>query len=81
MKVGSERCQCAACGQYFAGLEAFDAHRVGSYNPDTRKCHQRVAQAPRSRFLSLAEVGMLRRSKSAQNRVYGGLQGISQNGR
>lgn len=32
------RSECAACGAVFAGVRAFDAHRVGSYQPKTRRC-------------------------------------------
>jgi hypothetical protein len=31
------RSECAACGAVFAGVRAFDAHRVGPY-PDGRRC-------------------------------------------
>lgn len=26
---GSNFCQCAACGEYFGGVKAFELHRVG----------------------------------------------------
>ena len=29
---------CRGCGQDFTSLKAFDAHRVGSYEPDERTC-------------------------------------------
>ncbi|HXR65851.1 MAG TPA: hypothetical protein VN729_08005 [Ktedonobacteraceae bacterium] len=32
------RSECAACGMIFAGVRAFDAHRVGSYQSKTRRC-------------------------------------------
>ena len=37
------RCQCAACGEYFASERAFDRHRVGDYAAPghwqgTRRC-------------------------------------------
>jgi hypothetical protein len=37
------RCHCRSCGQHFASLEAFDAHRVGDFarpngHPDGRRC-------------------------------------------
>jgi hypothetical protein len=32
------RSECAACGVVFAGVRAFDAHRVGSYQSNTRHC-------------------------------------------
>lgn len=31
VKLGSRRCQCAACGEYFNSVPAFDRHRVGPY--------------------------------------------------
>jgi hypothetical protein len=36
MKLGSRRCQCAACGQYFGGVSGFDEHRVGKH--PSRRC-------------------------------------------
>ena len=27
--VGSNKCQCPACGLYFGGVRAFEVHRVG----------------------------------------------------
>ena len=33
---GSTRCRCSACGEAFAGLRAFDTHRVGEW--DSRQC-------------------------------------------
>lgn len=30
-RLTGRRCQCAACGQYFSRLRAFDRHRIGSY--------------------------------------------------
>ena len=37
------RCQCAACGEYFASERAFDRHRIGDHAPvgrwqGTRRC-------------------------------------------
>ena len=29
LPAGTNRCQCAACGEYFGGVYAFDLHRVG----------------------------------------------------
>lgn len=31
MKLTGNRCQCAACGKYFNGVQPFDAHRVGEH--------------------------------------------------
>ena len=31
-------CRCAACGEYFQHPNAFEKHRVGTYQPDTRRC-------------------------------------------
>jgi hypothetical protein len=28
-KLGSNRCQCAMCGEYFNSTAAFDKHRIG----------------------------------------------------
>jgi hypothetical protein len=30
--------QCAACGDDFTSVETFDRHRVGSHEPDERRC-------------------------------------------
>jgi hypothetical protein len=30
--------ECAACGENLASLETFDRHRVGSHEPDERRC-------------------------------------------
>lgn len=35
-KLGSNRCQCAVCGEYFNSTAAFDKHRTGDYGPDRR---------------------------------------------
>lgn len=32
------RCQCAACGEYFGALDTFDRHRVGDLAKDRRRC-------------------------------------------
>jgi len=29
---------CPSCGKTFISLEAFDAHRTGSFRNDTRRC-------------------------------------------
>jgi hypothetical protein len=29
---------CRTCSEDFGGVSAFDAHRVGTYYPDTRRC-------------------------------------------
>ncbi|HEX3641667.1 MAG TPA: hypothetical protein VHV10_10280 [Ktedonobacteraceae bacterium] len=31
-------CQCSACSRFFESIEAFDAHRTGSYDPPRRRC-------------------------------------------
>ena len=36
LPIGSNKCKCAACGEYFGGVRGFDQHRVGDY-PD-RAC-------------------------------------------
>lgn len=30
--------ECRGCGLYFSGMTAFDKHRVGSYQPNERRC-------------------------------------------
>lgn len=34
--VGHNRCQCAACKEYFNSVAAFDKHRTG--RPEERRC-------------------------------------------
>lgn len=36
-RLTGNRCQCAACGEYFNGAQPFDRHRVGSYGT-SRRC-------------------------------------------
>ena len=31
MNLGTSRCQCPACGEYFNRVSTFDRHRSGSY--------------------------------------------------
>lgn len=31
-------CECTGCGLFFSGMTAFDKHRIGSYQPNTRRC-------------------------------------------
>ena len=35
---GNQAGHCAACCETFIGLGAFEAHRVGTHTPDTRRC-------------------------------------------
>lgn len=35
-RLTGNRCQCAACGQRFNSLSAFDAHRRGRHGPERR---------------------------------------------
>lgn len=37
-KLRGDRNQCAACEEYFNSTDAFTKHRVGSYEPDRRRC-------------------------------------------
>ena len=37
-KLSGDRNQCPACHEYFNSSTAFDQHRVGSFEPDTRRC-------------------------------------------
>ena len=30
LRPGTNFCKCAACGEYFGGVKAFELHRVGS---------------------------------------------------
>lgn len=43
-----ERSVCAACGTVFTDVESFDAHRVGSYEPNTRHCLSQEEMQARS---------------------------------
>ncbi len=35
---GLKTCHCGACHQTFSTVKAFDQHRRGTYEPDTRHC-------------------------------------------
>ncbi len=35
---GLKTCHCAACHRTFTAITAFDKHRRGTYEPDTRHC-------------------------------------------
>jgi hypothetical protein len=37
-KPKGNQCLCSACGQMFGGEQAFDLHRVGSFEPMERRC-------------------------------------------
>ena len=37
-ELSGNRNQCAACEEYFNSNHAFDKHRIGSFEPDTRRC-------------------------------------------
>jgi hypothetical protein len=37
-RLTGARCRCSACGQQFNSTTAFDAHRVGDYLPQRRRC-------------------------------------------
>lgn len=30
--------ECTACGLFFSSVSAFDRHRTGTYQPNTRRC-------------------------------------------
>ncbi len=32
------RSECSGCGEVFAGMMAFEAHRIGSFRQRTRRC-------------------------------------------
>lgn len=38
LSLTGKRCQCGACEQYFNSMTGFEAHRVGSFTPDKRRC-------------------------------------------
>jgi hypothetical protein len=43
MKLTGDHCLCSGspykgCGEHFNSTFSFDAHRVGTYTPDTRRC-------------------------------------------
>ncbi|HZT98095.1 MAG TPA: hypothetical protein VFA10_00450 [Ktedonobacteraceae bacterium] len=39
--MGILRSVCPTCGEIFAGVAAFDAHRTGSFKQRTRRCMSR----------------------------------------
>lgn len=40
-KLTGNRCQCAACGQYFSRERVFNRHRVGPYGKKGQPCGRR----------------------------------------
>lgn len=55
---GSDKCKCAACGEYFNSTYAFDKHRYGPYTSG-RNCGSRdqmmgmgMVQAPSGHWVS-----------------------------
>jgi hypothetical protein len=38
MTLTNDHNQCPTCSEYFNSTYAFDKHRVGSYEPNTRRC-------------------------------------------
>lgn len=40
-KLTGNRCQCAACGQFFSRVRVFDRHRVGPYGKKGESCGRR----------------------------------------
>ena len=36
LPIGTDKCQCAACGEYFNSTFAFDKHRIGRPGVDRR---------------------------------------------
>lgn len=57
LPVGSNRCLCSACGQYFGGVTAFDLHRQGPAN--ARNCADPSSLTSKNgkRLLSLNDRG------------------------
>ncbi len=37
-KLSGDKNQCPSCGEYFNSFTAFDKHRVGSFEPNERRC-------------------------------------------
>ena len=62
LKPGTNFCRCAACGEYFGGVNGFDLHRRGDY-PD-RAClpPSEVADKEKRPLLRLNERGYWIRS-------------------
>jgi hypothetical protein len=38
LHLTGDRCQCAACHQYFNSVRSFDQHRIGRFSPPLRRC-------------------------------------------
>ena len=38
LRPGSRRCICAACNESFNSVLAFEKHRTGDHQKDTRRC-------------------------------------------
>ncbi len=62
LPIGSNRCQCAACGEYFGGVRAFEMHRDGPAGD--RRCLTPSGMSDRhgQPFLTLNEHGYWVRS-------------------
>lgn len=58
------RCLCSSCGARFAGVAAFEVHRVGSYAHIGRKSSRRCLVAP----AELAAAGLVQIAVKASRR-------------
>lgn len=38
LRLTGDRCRCSACGEHFNSSSTFARHRVGKYQPHTRRC-------------------------------------------
>lgn len=63
LPIGSNKCKCAACGEYFLTVKAFETHRYGKYTD--RRCTETADMDKRR--LSLDEKGYWRLPKKAFN--------------
>jgi hypothetical protein len=64
---------CSACGSHFSSIEAFDAHRVGSFSADdpesARQCEHPLDANERTggeRFVALSDAGACRAYEARQ---------------
>ncbi len=51
MKLTGDRNQCPGCGQYFNSTHAFDKHRVGEHQKNSRTCLSTLQMTEKGMFV------------------------------
>ena len=57
LPIGSNRCLCAACGEYFGGVTAFDMHRIGPAHDRRCKAPAQVSDSKGKPLLKVSKYG------------------------